>query len=269
MRSRHRFILLVLLCTSLIVTRQIRMMRERQIIPENVRQLVVGTTDSWSSTRIELRRFERTNAREDWRQVGGVIHANAGKNGLAVGLGLASARKLRVAKDVPRKLEGDGKSPAGIFLIGRAYGYEDDAQPMPEGLNYRPLTESWKCVDDAKSAHYNRVIDASTVTPDWTSAEDMRRQDWLYKRVIEIAHNDGTGPEAENGRPTPGAGSCIFFHVQRGPEQPTSGCTSMPLEDIEEMIRWFDSSANPAYILLPADDYNRLSSRRGSDLPNF
>ncbi len=268
MGSHHRFVLLALLCVSTILTTRI-MTRGRQIVPAKSRQLVVGTAASWSATTVELRRFERQNARSSWKQVGGVIRANLGKNGLSVGLGHVRAEKLDLPDEAPVHQEGDNRSPVGVFRIGEAYGYEDGGTARPEGLDYQPVTETWKCVDDPKSFHYNRVVDASAVTPDWSSAEEMRRPDTLYSRAIFIAANDGTGPDSQGDRPTPGSGSCIFFHVQRGPERPTAGCTSMPNDDIETMIRWLQASAQPVYVLMPKADYDRLSQRRGSALPLF
>jgi D-alanyl-D-alanine dipeptidase len=73
----------------------------------------------------------------------------------------------------PIKREGDHKSPAGIFRLGDAFGY---APQKPDGwrAHYLPITPSTQCVDDPQSQFYNRILDSSTVTGDWKSAEHMR-----------------------------------------------------------------------------------------------
>jgi D-alanyl-D-alanine dipeptidase len=125
------------------------------------------------------------------------------------------------------KKEGDGRAPAGVFTLGSVYGYA--AEP-PEGTRapYVQVTDTWRCVDDIASTRYNEVFDSAGVTPDWSSAEDMLRDDALYTRVVVVEHN--THPVQ------PGSGSCIFLHVWRGPDSTTAGCTAMPLGDLEAVV---------------------------------
>ena len=82
----------------------------------------------------------------------------------------------------------------------------------------------------------------------------MRRKDELYKWVVELEHN----PTA-----TPGAGSCIFLHVWRGPKSATVGCTAMDETVLAELIEDLDASA--MYVLLPRAEYDALAA--GWDLP--
>ena len=70
--------------------------------------------------------------------------------------------------------------------------------------------------------------------------------------IIDIAHN----PAA-----TPGAGSCIFFHVWRGPAAGTVGCTAMPEPALAQLIAGLDPTA--VYVLLPRAEYGAFAEPWG------
>ena len=75
----------------------------------------------------------------------------------------------------PTKAEGDGRSPAGVFSLGRAFGYALQSDAAWLKLPYLPVVEGIECVDDPASTVYNQIVDRRTVRkPDWTSAEKMR-----------------------------------------------------------------------------------------------
>ncbi|NIP57876.1 MAG: hypothetical protein GWM92_11715 [Gemmatimonadetes bacterium] len=155
------------------------------------------------------------------------------------------------------KREGDGRSPGGVYPIGGAFGYGAEA---PGGLTipYRALSPGTVCVDDPGSAFYNRMVDPDTLSPppDWESAEPMRRDlshgDDLYRWGVEIGYN----PEGEAG-----AGSCIFFHVWRGPDSPTVGCTAMDAADLLALARWLDPRAEPAVVQGTREELEELRGR--------
>ena len=60
----------------------------------------------------------------------------------------------------------------------------------------------------------------------------MRLGDHAYRWLIEIKHNSDP--------PKPGYGRAIFFHVRRGPERRTTGCTVMTLENLENTLQLFN-----------------------------
>ncbi|HZF51020.1 MAG TPA: L,D-transpeptidase family protein [Polyangiaceae bacterium] len=169
-------------------------------------------------------RYERTSA--GWTPVGSPINVVLGKNGIGWGRGL-HGDGAPGALVGPVKKEGDGKAPAGVFAIGRAYGNDADP-PMGTQVPYTQVTDTWRCVDDGMSSKYNQVFDSASVTSDWSSAENMLRDDHLYTRVVVVAHNP---PPAR-----PGGGSCIFLHVWHEPGSTTAGCTAMPLADLEAVM---------------------------------
>lgn len=95
------------------------------------------------------------------------------------------------------------------------------------------------------------MADEAAVTKDWTSAEEMRRPDDLYRLVIRVGHNDA---------PTqPGSGSCIFLHLRASPAVPTAGCTALEAGRIEHLFRWLDPAARPVLVQLPEAVYRAMA----------
>jgi D-alanyl-D-alanine dipeptidase len=216
-------------------------------------EIVVVTTSGWDAVSGTLRRYERAKAHGRWKAVGLPVEVVVGKNGLGWGAGISAAdsTKLRTAAD-PVKKEGDGKAPAGIFRLSKAFGYAADSQPgwkMP----YLASSPSVECVDDTSSKFYNRVLDRGTVTPDWNSSEHMLRPDELYRWGIIVDHNSDP--------PAAGSGSCIFMHIWRGPGQGTVGCTAMPQPEVESLLGWLDPARTPLLVQLPEAEYKKLRSR--------
>lgn len=213
-------------------------------VPGYSRQMVVVVTPDWGSTSGTLLRFERADSTRAWVRVGEPVDVVVGRAGLGWGRGLHTAPVAG-----PRKAEGDGRAPAGVFALTDAFGYSP-SDSAATGLPYLHATPDLECVDDHESAHYNRLVDRSRVVPDWNSHEEMRRRDVLYRRGVVVAHND---------TPTvPGGGSCIFLHVWRGPASTTSGCTAMAEPALAEVMRWLDAGAAPVLVQLPFREYRRL-----------
>lgn len=215
---------------------------------DSARQLVVVITSDWNSPQGTLRRYARGNIRVPWREVGEPVTVVVGKNGLAWGSGAIRVDAQAAKPEDPVKKEGDGRAPAGVFYLTKAFGYT--TQPMPGWkMPYLYLNSSVECVDDASSKFYNQIVDRSTVSPDWNSSEHMLRPDDLYRWGILVEHN----PTA-----TPGAGSCIFMHIWRGPGQPTVGCTAMAQENLESLIGWLNPQSTPLLVQLPMAQYQEL-----------
>ena len=224
-------------------------MRSGSPIPEASRQLVVVVTPSWEATTGTLRRFARTGPDAPWHPVGEPVEVVVGRSGLGWGRGLHGAPP----SEGPQKAEGDGRAPAGVFLLTTAFGYAT-ADSANTGLPYLQATPDLECVDDAASRYYNQVLDRTSVAADWSSHEEMRRGDVLYRRGVVVAHNAEAAP---------GGGSCIFLHVWRGPGSTTSGCTAMPEPSLAEVIAWLDHDAAPVLVQLPSSVYRRLRNAWG------
>jgi D-alanyl-D-alanine dipeptidase len=213
--------------------------------------MIVVTTSDWNSPEGILERYDRVTPHGKWTPVGDQITVVVGKNGLAWGSGIASVSHARHGDD-PSKKEGDGKAPAGAFRLSGIFGYSAQAQPgwkMP----YTPLSSSIECVDDSSSKFYNKVVDRTTVAPDWNSSEHMLRSDDLYRWGILVDHN--TDPRIAQG------GSCIFMHIWRGPGQPTVGCTAMAQAQLETLLAWLDPERQPLLVQLPVSEYKHLKKQ--------
>lgn len=210
---------------------------ERGPIPKNCSQLLVVKSESWSATSALLQRYAREKA-GSWQAVGDAIHVNVGRHGMAWGRG------LQAAQPGPTKLEGDHRTPAGVFPVGVLFGYaEQPPADADTALPYVHIHAGTECVEDPRSPLYNRIVDTAPGSP-------LIRADGVFRLGFVIDQN---APDT-----VAGAGSCVFFHVQRGPGQPTSGCTSAPLPDVEALVSWLDSKAQPIVIELPEPDYARL-----------
>ena len=204
--------------------------------PANARQLVVVTTEKWCAVSGTLRRFSRSKTGGPWHAVGPAISVKVGSAGMAWGLGLH-----KNPPKGPLKIEGDKKTPAGVFRLTSAFGY--DAKPEGVSLLYIQLLASVEGVDDPKSRYYNRLVDRARIAkPDWHSSEKMHLSTEEYRHGIFVDHN----PDAIAGR-----GSCIFLHVWKNPDHRTTGCTAMPRESVAELQRWLRPDASPVLMQAP------------------
>lgn len=209
-------------------------------------QVVVVTTADWDATEGQLQAYERTA--QGWQPHGSAFSVAVGRNGSAWGIGL-----VVTPPDGPQKQEGDGRSPAGVFAIGPAFGY---AATLASALPYQPMQASSYCMDVPDSPYYNRIVDADVVGAEAVagSTEPMRldlhnKGDVRYRQGFVIAHN----PQA-----VPGRGSCIFAHLWRAPGEATAGCTAMQPDHMQALLGWLDPARQPRFVLMPRSEYHRL-----------
>jgi L,D-peptidoglycan transpeptidase YkuD (ErfK/YbiS/YcfS/YnhG family) len=171
--------------------------------------------------------------------------------------GLAWGDDALGGADDPRKREGDGRAPAGVFPLDSAFGFAPRSAMSWVRLPYVPLVAGSECVDDTASVHYNTVLDRGQISPvDWSSAERMRAIG-QYQVGVMVAYN--TRPVRR------GRGSCIFLHIWSGPASSTAGCTAMPRSDVDALLAWLDPAEAPVLVQLPAAEYAKV--RRGWRLP--
>jgi L,D-peptidoglycan transpeptidase YkuD (ErfK/YbiS/YcfS/YnhG family) len=210
-------------------------------LPDDCAQLIVALAPDWNSVHGRLYLLEKLEGK--WRTHAGPMSVLFGKNGMAWGSGIAG-------QDEPglRKHERDGRAPAGIFRIGEVFTYDET---LPPGAKYpfHQVTEADVWSDDPRSPNYNRhvVIDPRN-PPDNYSHEKMRGGDFAYRWLVEIRHNSDP--------PVPGDGSAIFFHIRRGVNRPTTGCTTMAEQDLVRLVTWLREAKHPCYALLTRADYS-------------
>ena len=204
------------------------------------KQLLVVTTKNWSAPTGTLQRYALHDS--SWQKVGDEIAIKLGRNGLGWGIGL---------HEVPNnaqiiKKEGDGKAPAGIFKLKQAFGYA----PLNIDYPYEVYTETDHCVDDIKSRFYNKIVDSTKVNVDYKSKEHMKFPKDYYKYGIVVDHN-----HIDEDGAVKGAGSCIFIHIK---SVPTAGCTVMNEEQIQTLLYWLDTEAEPLLIQGTEDVVKKL-----------
>lgn len=209
-------------------------------VPADCRQLIVGLATDWDANVGRIQRFER--AGKGWRAVSEPQRVLFGKNGLAWGIGVAGQNEAG-----RRKVEGDNRAPAGIFALGRIYTYSES---LPAGADYpfHTVTAADCWIEDPSIPGYNTHVRIDPANPPpWFKKQQMKQGDFAHAWKIEIRHNADP--------PQPGAGSAIQFHIQRGPNKHSAGCTTMPEAAILGLIRWLRADADPHYVLLPEAEY--------------
>ena len=206
-------------------------------IPAETRQLVLVVPEDGDAVTARVWLLARDAVGARWRIDRGPLAATVGRNGTGWGRDGSGTRN---PGGYPDKREGDGRSPAGVFLIPSAFG--TGSQP-PAGvrLPWLECTPALRGVDDARSKYYNQIVDEAIVPDkDWDSAEIMLREDGLYESGLVIAHNADR---------IPGGGSCIFIHLWRGPGEGTAGCTALDRDDVRTILTWLNPVEQPRLAL--------------------
>ncbi|MDP2343393.1 MAG: hypothetical protein Q8O67_20715 [Deltaproteobacteria bacterium] len=220
---------------------------------EQSQQLVVVTSSSWTAISARLQRFEKVEAK--WKAVGPPVDVVVGDGGLGWGIGL---HEFASGPGDPRKREGDGRAPAGVFALTRAFGKGGVPQTK---LPAHTIEADDVCVDDVKSPAYN-TLQLEAAAPDagprsWDSFEPLLRPDAVYDLFVVVDHNH---IERTIGAPAPikGAGSCVFLHLWKRPGAPTIGCTGMSVATLTDVVMWLDPAKQPLLVQLPREVYARV-----------
>jgi D-alanyl-D-alanine dipeptidase len=196
-------------------------------------QKIVVTTESWSDTKGKMILMERADLASKWTTIAS-FDILVGRSGLA----RDEANLLNTNDTTPIKREGDGCAPAGVFSLGKIFSYH-----FVTGLKmpFQQVDANNLCIDDTNSKYYNTLVnDSLIIDKDYASFEYMRRNDHQYEYGVWVNYN--TNPQVS------GRGSCIFLHIYKDSETPTSGCTAMSKEDMLELIYWLDENKKPMLV---------------------
>lgn len=209
----------------------------------SARQLVLVTTAGWNDVQGTLETFERPGA-GPWQPVRVRTAGSRGALSIVVGKsGSAWDPALAAPVPGPVKAEGDGRSPAGVFALGTAFGFASAAEARWLKLPYTEVTATLECVDDPASADYNRLVDRAAVVPDWSSSEKMREISPQYHWGVVVEYN--TAPAI------PKRGSCVFLHIGGDGGKGTAGCTAMAEPALKAVMQWLDPEKAPVLVQLP------------------
>ncbi len=212
-------------------------------------QLILMLTPSWESHQGMLYCFERKSTCDKWQLTCSAFEDNVGSNGLGWGRGFHSL-------EGPIKKEGDSKAPAGAFPIGAIFTDYRKPFPYPLLMPHLIVDETWEAIDDPTSQYYNQIVCRAQVPLiDWSSSEEMVRQDQIYELGIVVEYN--MHPVI------PSQGSCIFIHTWRDRSGGSAGCTIMPYERLEELAQWLEASKEPRLVQLPHREYEELKGEWG------
>jgi len=206
-------------------------------------QLILVLSEDFNATVGTLYTFEKKS--DVFKPVMAPIAINLGRNGMGWGEGIVTIAHKR---NEPIKHEGDGRAPSGIFSLGEAFGY---AKSIESKLPYIQATPDLICVDDVTHPHYNQLLHVKDTT-EIKSYETMLRKDALYELGLIVKHNEKNIAKR---------GSCIFLHVQRAKNAPTSGCTSMSRAHLSKLLRWLDPQKEPLLIQIPKAYYPEILKR--------
>ena len=216
-------------------------------------QAVVVTTPDWNSVQGTAQLFERKNTKSNWKAVGDEFPIVVGRSGLGGDPQALVGAEYR-ENDTPRKHEGDGRSPAGLFPLTSTFGNSDAGSKLP----FTKLDEFTECVDDTKSGFYNEIVNRMQVGNfDWKSSEKMLAVGPQYDLGIFVAYNSYPAIR--------GNGSCIFLHIWKDASAGTAGCTAMARENLERIVKWLDPAKNPYLVQMTEAEY--LSRRQSLKLP--
>ena len=123
------------------------------------------------------------------------------------------------------KIEGDKKTPIGIYSLGNLY-YRKDRNPKPlTKLKCIPIKKDMGWCNDVKyKKYYNKLIKVNKNI----KHEKLFRKDYKYDFIIPINYNTK--------KPKIGRGSAIFIHLTRK-YQPTLGCVALQKKDFLILIK--------------------------------
>lgn len=185
---------------------------------DTVQQLLLVINDSDTSYKAFLVALEKRNKK--WKIKFQPMMASIGRNGFAL---------------PGEKVEGDGKSPTGVFALGQLFSYENKVNTS---LPFIQTAGDDKWIDDTNHVDYNKYIKGNTTA---TSFEHLHLSDIYYKYCMVIEYN--TNPVVK------GKGSAIFFHVADANYKPTAGCVAIKETDMNKILSWLKPNFGKAILM--------------------
>ena len=159
--------------------------------------------------------------RGKWNIAIGPIRASIGRSGFAL---------------PENKIEGDGKTPLGLYDLGQLYSYEANVDTK---LPFQQVDSLDKWIDDSSSKDYNKYLRGETSAK---SFEYLKLNGIDYKYCMVIEYN--TQPVVK------GKGSAIFFHVANETYSPTAGCVAIAEKDMVQFLNWFKPNKKKAMLVI-------------------
>jgi len=209
-------------------------------------QVVVVTSESWSSNRARLRAYQRS-VDGSWRLRLGPVDARIGYNGFA---------------PADRRRQSTSTTPAGTFGIPWAFGTSADPGTS---LEYRRVdANDWWPYDPRDPGTYNVWQPRRGPAADWrrSGAEDLSSYGVQYRHAAVLDFNLPSGLYRAGGEwlarepADTRRGGGIFLHVN-GPGA-TAGCVSVPRAEMRRLLRWLAPGRQPVVVMGPRSAITRM-----------
>ena len=117
------------------------------------------------------------------------------------------------------KIEGDNKTPKGLYTLGPLYYRKDKLPKLSTKLKKIEIMKNFGWCDDVKSKFYNKPIKTNINV----RCEKLYRNDKKYDLLIPIEYNSK--------RPKKNKGSAIFLHLTSNYKK-TQGCVAIKEKDM-------------------------------------
>ena len=118
-----------------------------------------------------------------------------------------------------KKIEGDNKTPKGLYALGPLYYRKDKLPKLSTKLKKIEIMKNFGWCDDVKSKFYNKPIKTNINV----RHEKLYRNDKKYDLIIPIEYNSK--------RPKKNEGSAIFLHLTSNYKK-TQGCVAIKEKDM-------------------------------------
>ena len=123
-----------------------------------------------------------------------------------------------------KKIEGDNKTPKGLFALGPLYYRKDRLPKLSNKLKKIEIMKNLGWCDDVKSKLYNKSIK----TNNNVRHEKLYRNDKKYNLLIPIEYNFK--------KPKKNKGSAIFLHLTNNYKK-TQGCVAIKEKDMLILLK--------------------------------
>ena len=123
-----------------------------------------------------------------------------------------------------KKIEGDNKTPKGLFALGPLYYRKDRLPKLSTKLKKIEIMKNLGWCDDVKSKLYNKSIK----TNNNVRHEKLYRNDKKYNLLIPIEYNFK--------KPKKNKGSAIFLHLTSNYRK-TQGCVAIKEKDMLILLK--------------------------------
>ena len=118
-----------------------------------------------------------------------------------------------------KKIEGDNKTPKGLYALGPLYYRKDKFPKLSTKLKKIEIMKNFGWCDDVKSKFYNKPIKTNINV----RHEKLYRDDKKYDLLIPIEYNSK--------KPKKNKGSAIFLHLTSNYKK-TQGCVAIKEKDM-------------------------------------